>query len=56
MQLTAEDKKAMYHYLEEREKLKKKNIKYNEQKEYYTEEEVWGSLLELFYKEVQNYI
>ena len=56
MQLTTEDRKVMYHYLEEREKLKEKNIKYNEQKEYYTEEEVWGSLLELFYKEVQNYI
>lgn len=56
MQLTLEDRKTIERLLKEREELKKKNINIYEQKEYYTDEEVWGLILELFYKEIQDYI
>lgn len=56
MQLTLEDRKTIERLLKEREELKKKNVNIYEQKEYYTDEEVWGLILEQFYKDIQDYI
>lgn len=55
MQLTLEDRKTIDRLLKEREKLIKKNINIYEQKEYYTDEEVWGLILEQFYKDIQDF-
>ena len=56
MQLTLEDRETIERLLKEREELKKKNVNIYEQKEYYTDEEVWGLILEQFYKDIQDYI
>ena len=56
MQITIEDRRTIERLLKEREELKKKNINIYEQKEYYTDEEVWGLILESFYKEIQDYL
>lgn len=44
MQLTIEERKEINRLLKERQELQKKNINCYEQKEYYTDEEVWGNI------------